>query len=100
MPAARPITFRAYKINNGWFGAGKTVKELEDYLEGQGRRLFVERVRIDGVIREAKSDQMLLKGNEVVLSGRREFVIGEEDWIGDEVNDIELLDFRPKPCPY
>ena len=33
MPAARPITFRAYKINNGWFGAGKTVKELEDYLE-------------------------------------------------------------------
>lgn len=79
MPAARPITFRAYKINNGWFGAGKTVKELEDYLEGQGRRLFVERVRIDGVIRDAKSDQMLLKGNEVVLSGRREFVIGEED---------------------
>ena len=59
MPAARPITFRAYKINNGWFGAGKTVKELEDYLEGQGRRLFVERVRIDGVIRDAKSDQML-----------------------------------------
>jgi len=99
MPAARPITFRAYKINNGWFGAGKTVKELEDYLEGQGRRLFVERVRIDGVIREAKSDQMLLKGNEVVLSGRREFVIGEEDWIGDEVNDIELLDFPAETLP-
>ena len=99
MPAARPITFRAYKINNGWFGAGKTVKELEDYLEGQGRRLFVERVRIDGVIRDAKSDQMLLKGNEVVLSGRREFVIGEEDWIGDEVNDIELLDFPAETLP-
>ena len=93
MPAARPITFRAYKISNDWFGAGKTVKELEDYLEGQGRRLFVERVRIDHVIRDAKPDQMLLKGNEVVLSGRREFVVGEEDWIGDEVNDIDLLAF-------
>ena len=68
-------------------------------MEGQGRRLFVERVRIDGVIREAKSDQMLLKGNEVVLSGRREFVIGEEDWIGDEVNDIELLDFPAETLP-
>ncbi len=99
MPAARPITFRAYKISNDWFGAGKTVKELEDYLEGEGRRLFVERVRIDGVIRDAKADQMLLKGNEVVLSGRREFVIGEEDWIGDEVNDIELLDFPAETLP-
>ena len=75
------------------------MKELEDYLEGQGRRLFVERVRIDGVIRDAKADQMLLKGNEVVLSGRREFVIGEEDWIGDEVNDIELLDFPAETLP-
>ena len=99
MPAARPITFRAYKISNDWFGAGKTVKELEDYLEGQGRRLFVERVRIDGVIRDAKPGQMLLEGNEVVLSGRREFVIGEEDWIGDEVNDIELLDFPAETLP-
>lgn len=42
---------------------------------------------------------MLLKGNEVVLSGRREFVIGEEDWIGDEVNDIELLDFPAETLP-
>lgn len=99
MPAARPITFRAYKINNDWFGAGKTVQELEDYLEGQGRRLFVERVRINGIVYEVKPDLMLMKGNEVVLSGRREFVIGEEDWIGDEVNDIELLDFPAETLP-
>lgn len=99
MPAARPITFRAYKISNDWFGAGKTVQELEDYLEGQGRRLFVERVRINNVIYDVKPDLMLQKGNEVVLSGRREFVIGEEDWIGDEVNDIDLLDFPAETLP-
>lgn len=99
MPAARPITFRAYKISNDWFGAGKTVQELEDYLEEQGRRLFVERVRINNVIYDVKSDLMLQKGNEVVLSGRREFVIGEEDWIGDEVNDIDLLDFPAETLP-
>ena len=99
MPAARPITFRAYKISNDWFGAGKTVQELEDYLESQGRRLFVERVRINNVVYEVKPDQMLLKGNEVVLSGRREFVIGEENWIGEEVNDIELLDFPAETLP-
>lgn len=99
MPAARPITFRAYKISNDWFGAGKTVQELEDYLEGQGRRLFVERVRISNVVYDVKPDLMLQKGNEVVLSGRREFVIGEEDWIGDEVNDLELLDFPAETLP-
>lgn len=99
MPAARPITFRAYKISNDWFGAGKTVQELEDYLEGQGRRLFVERVRISNIVYDVKPDLMLQKGNEVVLSGRREFVIGEEDWIGDEVNDLELLDFPAETLP-
>ena len=93
MPAARPITFRAYRIENDWFGAGKTIKELEDYLFQQGRRLFVERVRMNNVVREVLPDLMLMPGNEVVLSGRREFVIGEENWIGGEVNDIELLDF-------
>lgn len=99
MPAARPITFRAYKIENDWFGTGKTVQELEDYIEGQGRRLFVERVRINNVVYEVKPDQMLRKGNEVVLSGRREFVVGEEDWIGEEVNDIDLLDFPAETLP-
>lgn len=99
MPAARPITFRAYKIENDWFGTGKTVQELEDYIEGQGRRLFVERVRIDNVVYDVKPDQMLQKGNEVVLSGRREFVVGEEDWIGEEVNDIDLLDFPAETLP-
>lgn len=99
MPAARPITFRAYKIENDWFGTGKTVQELEDYIEGQGRRLFVERVRINNVVYEVKPDQMLQKGNEVVLSGRREFVVGEEDWIGEEVNDIDLLDFPAETLP-
>lgn len=99
MPAARQITFRAYTISNDWFGAGKTVQELEDYLEGQGRRLFVERVRINNVVYEVKPDLMLQKGNEVVLSGRREFVIGEENWIGEEVNDLELLDFPAETLP-
>lgn len=99
MPAARPIVFRAYKIDNDWFGNGKTVKGLEDYLDGQGRHLFVERVRIDRIIREVSPDLILVNGNEVVLSGRREFVIGEENWLGNEVNDLELLDFPAETLP-
>ena len=38
-------------------------------------------------------------GDEIVLSGRRETVIGEEDWIGPEVIDIQLLDFPAESLP-
>ena len=99
MPAARPVTFRAYKISNEWFKEGKSVKQLEEYLDQLGRHLFVERVRINNVVTNVKPDLVLHTGNEVVLSGRREFVIGEENWIGDEVNDIELLDFPAETLP-
>ena len=99
MPAARPVTFRAYKISNEWFKDGKSVKQLEVYLDQLGRHLFVERVRINNVVTDVKPDLVLHTGNEVVLSGRREFVIGEENWIGDEVNDIELLDFPAETLP-
>lgn len=99
MPAARPVTFRAYQIGNDWFEGGKTVRQLEDYLEKQGRRLFVEKVRSNQGLKEVKPDLKLRKGDEVVLSGRREFVIGEENWIGEEVNDVELLDFPAETLP-
>ena len=36
---------------------------------------------------------MIFKGDEVVLSGRREAIIGEETWIGEEAQDQELLNF-------
>lgn len=99
MPAARPVTFRAYKITNRWFGEGKRVIDLESYLREHGRRLFVERVRKEGVIEEVAPNLMLLPGDEVVLSGRREFVIGEEGWIGPEVIDAQLLDFPAEVLP-
>lgn len=99
MPAARPVTFRAYQIGNDWFEGGKTVQQLEDYLEKQGRRLFVEKVRSNQGVKEVKPALKLRKGDEVVLSGRREFVIGEENWIGEEVNDVELLDFPAETLP-
>lgn len=43
--ARRPVVFRAYRIENDWFGNGKTVDQLESYFISQGKRLFVERMR-------------------------------------------------------
>lgn len=99
MTAVRPVIFRAYKVTNQWFSGGRKVFDFEDHLNEQGKRLFVERVRQAGIIREVNPDMLLKKGDEVVLSGRREFVIGEEDWIGPEVLDTQLLDFPAEALP-
>ncbi len=100
MNAERPVVFRAYKISNNWFDGGKTIIQFENYLLKQGKRLFVERIRQNNqIIDKVTPDFILQPGTEVVLSGRREFVIGEESWIGDEVVDKELLDFPVEVLP-
>lgn len=97
----REVSFRSYKVTNSWFtDKGRRVSELEDYVSGQGRRLFVDRIRHNGtVIDTPGAGQMIFPGDEVVLSGRREFIIGEEEWIGPEVIDPQLLDFTIKITP-
>ena len=99
MPAARPVTFRAYKVENDWFKNGRRVIDLEVYFQQHDKRLFVERLRKSGVIVEVSPNIQIEPGDEVVLSGRREFVIGEEDWIGPEVLDPQLLDFPAEKLP-
>lgn len=98
--ADRPVVFRAYKIENDWFGDGKTVQELEDYFQQNDKRLFVERMRQGSlIINEVKPTQIIRKGNEVVLSGRREYAIEEEQWIGEEAFDPQLLNFPAEVLP-
>ena len=99
MRAARPVTFRAYRIDNEWFKKGKRVIDLEVHFQQQDKRLFVERLRKSGVIEEVSPNVVLEIGDEVVLSGRREYVIGEEDWIGPEILDAQLLDFPAEVLP-
>ncbi|MDE6090058.1 MAG: aspartate-alanine antiporter [Duncaniella sp.] len=91
--ALRPVAFRAYKAEADFFSEPKSVKEIEDYFRQQDRRIFVERIRQNGKVADPTPDSMIARGDEIVLSGRREYIIGDEKWIGAEVNDAELLDF-------
>lgn len=91
--ASRPIVFRAYKVEAPKFASAQTVESIEKALAEQGRRIFVERIRTaDGII-EPTPQSLIKQGDEVVLSGRREFVIGDESWLGQEISDPQLLDF-------
>lgn len=89
----RPISFRAYLVDGEWFKDGKTVSELEDELQKMGRSIFVERIKKDNKIIDPQEDILIQPGDELVLSGRREYVIEDEGWIGPEIMDPVLLNF-------
>ena len=94
MGAKREVEFRSYCIENSWFKKGRRVEELEQFLHQQGKRLFIERIRKgNNIIDDVRSKEVLHMGDEVVLSGRYEYTIGEERWIGKEVDDDALLNF-------
>ena len=90
----RPIAFRAYKVSADHFSTPQTVTQIEDHFKNLGKRLFVERVRNeDGTIAEVSPDLTVRLGDEIVLSGRHEFIIQDESWIGPEIDDAKLLSF-------
>lgn len=98
--ALRPVTFRAYKADGEFFDQPRTVAEIEQHITGLGRRIYVDRVRQGGkIVDDPASTVTISKGDELVLSGRREFVVEDESWLGAEVADYELLNFAVEKIP-
>lgn len=91
----RPIVFRAYKATADHFATPLTVEQIEEHFKSLGRRIFVERVRTaaDNAIVAATPEVIVHQGDEIVISGRHEYVIQDESWIGPEVDDNALLTF-------
>lgn len=85
--AYRKFEARAYRVEPGSELLGKPVRELLP-----GLRVFVERVRRDDRIIEADADTVLLPGDVIVLSGRRELLVQHLEGKLPEVEDKELLD--------
>ena len=91
---ANPISFRAHQVNSEHFREPRTVRQIEEHFAGLGKRIFVERVRTkDNIIHEASPDLPVSKDDAIVISGRHEYIIQDESWIGPELEDPELLNF-------
>ena len=93
--AMRPVVFRAYKVTDSFFATPRTIEETEDYFRQKGKTIYVERLRSADTVTDVApgSDLRITLGDEIVLSGRREFIVGDESWIGPEVFDSDLVDF-------
>lgn len=90
----RPISFRAYRVEAEHFRTPQTVAQIQAHFKKLGRRIFVERIRDrQGRISDAQLKSVVNLGDEVVLSGRHEFIVQDESWIGPEIDDPGLLSF-------
>lgn len=98
--ALRPVVFRAYRADGDFFAQPRTVADIEAEISRRGRRIFVERLRQGGtIVDDPAATVTVSRGDELVLSGRREFVIQDESWIGPEVADAQLLSFPVEQIP-
>lgn len=89
-----PISFRAYKVEADHFSTPQSVKDIEAHFMSLGRRLFVERIKSgDTVTTQPAADLIVKQGDEIVLSGRHEYIVQDESWIGEEIDDAQLLNF-------
>lgn len=92
--ACRPVAFRAFRVDGEWMAEPHTVGEIQTKFESSGRRLLVERIKTaDGNMADATVESIVGRGDVIVVSGRREFIVGDNSWLGEEVAGLGILTF-------
>lgn len=91
------IAFRAYHITEDFFKDGKTVRETEAYLLERRKPVFIQRIKkgkeILTITHNSTNDTKIFPGDIIAVSGPRPQIIDVQDFVGDEVVDLELLNF-------
>jgi putative transport protein len=89
-------TFRVIEATSSYFSQPRTVQEVEDLLVNKGWPVFIERIRPTqgDIVQEPTPDTKINKGDRLVLNGPIDAILADENSIGNEVADVELLDFK------
>ncbi|MCC8152858.1 MAG: aspartate-alanine antiporter [Tannerellaceae bacterium] len=89
-------TFRVIQANSSMFDTPKKVSEVENFLVTKGWPVYIERIRNgkNDIINEPSPDQLINKGDKLVLNGPIDTILNDESLIGPEVADLDLLDLR------
>lgn len=90
-------TFRVIEASSDFFNQPRTVQEVEDMLLSKGWPVYIERVRPaqgGDVIQDPTPEVRINKGDRLVLNGPIDTLLADENSIGHEVPDVELLDFK------
>ncbi|MGX5733056.1 aspartate-alanine antiporter [Bosea thiooxidans] len=88
----RRFELRAYRLREGAKVSGMRAAEAEALVPDA--RIFVERIRRNGVIEDATADTILREGDIIALAGPRETLVNLIGQNADEIEDPELLDLK------
>jgi len=88
----KEFAIRAYQVEGDRY-AGETVRDVEQALAADGKRLLVYRIRRGEEIQPATPDFIIRRGDVIALVGRLGMVIDVQTALGAEVDDKPLLDF-------
>jgi putative transport protein len=88
--AYQELIVRAYRLGNGTKCRNKTISEIETQF--LPNRVFIERVRRGQELIDPEPALVVAEGEAVAVAGRRDVMLGIEDYFGKEVDDRELLD--------
>ena len=80
---------RAFRVKERGPVVGKTAQEAEALVPDQ--RLFVQRIRQGGQIKDATADAVIHAGDVLAVAGRRDVLVGLLGAGAEEVDDRELL---------
>lgn len=88
----RRFELRAFKVRSGARVAGMRAVDAEALVPDA--RVFVERIRRNGIIEDATTDTILQEGDIVAIAGPREVLVNLIGQAAEEVEDAELLDVK------
>jgi putative transport protein len=89
--AYQDLVVRAYRVSANCRFRDKAVAEVETAFTPF--RVFVERIRTDGQVVDAKPVAIIREGQVLAIAGRREPMMQMSESFGPEVDDRQLLDF-------
>jgi putative transport protein len=94
------LTRRAYQVQSGSELDGTTVEDEENLAHSRGRRIFIYRYRRGGQLAVADPDTTLLAGDVVTVTApHADFISGDMNFVGAEVDDPELLGYTIETLP-
>lgn len=91
--ALSEVVYRAYKVDSSLFATPKTVRDVELYFRIRGFDIYIDRLRHNGEVSVPRFDDYIYQGDEIVLCGRRQYIVDIPEYIGQEIVAADLLSY-------
>lgn len=91
--AGTQVDYRTYIADNDFFDTPRTVAQTEKYYNRHGLHIYVDYISHDGEITVPRFDDVIRKGDKIVVFGRNEYMIHAGALTGEEIDDEELQSY-------